>query len=246
MSLTYPRDKKSNETDEEYFNYLHDFYYSKFIGREDVVTIEEDVPINTNTENNQNENNVGDTNSTPDVNVSNNSVDIPVQSESTSNNNINISNEYTNIVNVNNNESHVPYTNSTDIPGTNILKPRDRDYLETDEEYEAYLKEYYDYYFPNTSANNNVVAEEIDLYTNEENNLYYVTDDVAETFGLHSAAYPGVINGVHCYRITSEDVEKLIREVNSSNNRYRILTHLFARKYERSDEPYQSFDRGRR
>ena len=241
MSLTYPRDKRSNETDEEYFNYLHDFYYSRFIGRDDVVTVEEDVVVNTNNDSNQNSNTVVDTNSTPEVDIPNNTVDTPVQSENVSNNTVNTSNES----NVNNN-NHVPYTNSKEyIPGTNILKPRDRDYLETDEEYEAYLKEYYDYFFPNTSTNNTVV-EDIDLYINEDNNLYYVTDEVVEIFGLHSAAYPGVINGVHCYRITSEDVEKLIRDVNNSNNRYRIRKRSFARMYERNDDAYQSFDRRRR
>lgn len=34
------------------------------------------------------------------------------------------------------------------IPGTNILKPRNRDIYETDEEYVKYLEEYYEKYFP--------------------------------------------------------------------------------------------------
>ena len=37
------------------------------------------------------------------------------------------------------------------IPGTNILKPRNRGYEETDEEYVKYLEEYYNKYFPKES-----------------------------------------------------------------------------------------------
>ena len=34
------------------------------------------------------------------------------------------------------------------IPGTNILKPRDRNFYETDDEYVKYLEQYYEKYFP--------------------------------------------------------------------------------------------------
>ena len=51
-------------------------------------------------------------------------------------------------------EEEKSFDNSKYIPGTNILKPRDRGIFETDEQYVKYLEEYYDKAFPNYKEKN--------------------------------------------------------------------------------------------
>ena len=66
------------------------------------------------------------------------------------------------------------------IAGTNFLKPRDRYLLESDEDYEKYLKEHYNKYFPE--------SKELAVVNNEPKELA-VMSDVAKNDAVKSTAH---------------------------------------------------------
>ena len=142
------------------------------------------------------------------------------------------------------------------IPGTDILKPRNRGLYETEEEYEAYLKMYYDHYFnketpveePTEEKVDGELVEVVTLYVNEEDGLYYVRSYVASRYELHSARFAARIgvdglNGALCYRISEDDVKKLLDGRNNSLSPYEVEIEYFDRVYDRTDEEYNSFDK---
>ena len=133
------------------------------------------------------------------------------------------------------------------IPGTNIKRPRDRKPLETDEEYEAFLKNYYDKVFPqqeetikpNTTETSLVVVpqeEEIEEYETvqdnniekiviyKENDRYYVRSNVVDRFKLKSVNKdePTDIEGSLCYEISKEDFERIQNNKDNDYSPYRI------------------------
>ena len=255
--LNYPRSKQENESEEEYFNYLHDFYYSKFIGS-DNNNVSEDVtipnqssngsaneseeeeeeymfeitnPNNVIEENNISSNNVQDEQTTPNTNNQ------EVIENNTPSNNVLIDQTTSNTVN------QEVIENGEYIPGTNILKPRDIKPNESNEEYIEYLANYYEQHFPqqNTTSQHNS-REIITLYSDESTNLLYVEDEIAGRFNLRSASFPAKIGDKLCYRITREDAEMLVNGRDDSVLPYDVVIKSFKREYERSDDEYNSFD----
>ena len=127
------------------------------------------------------------------------------------------------------------------IPGTNILKPRDRYYYESDQEYEEYLKNYYDEHFPKNGD-----VELITIYSDKTTNLLYADSDVVSRFNLMSAAFPAKIGDELCYRISYDDADLLVKNRKSGNNSYDVVIKEFSRAYERDDDEYINYDSSRR
>ena len=148
------------------------------------------------------------------------------------------------------------------IPGTNVLKPRSRDPYETDEEYVEFLKEYYDEFltkkdeveeFVSTDNSEEVLesnsvnidqpivddlrdAETVTLFVNEDKDEFYVRSYTAGRYELHSASNPARIGGALCYRISRDDMERLVSGANDidSVSPYRIVTQTYHRANDNS------------
>lgn len=136
------------------------------------------------------------------------------------------------------------------IPGTNIKRPRDRKPYETDEEYEAFIKNYYDKVFPQSTNKDEILPnttetalvalpkdeiEEIEEYVStdtniekiviyKENDRYYVRAFAVDRFKLKSVnkAEPVDIEGSRCYEISKEEFEKLQNNKDNSFSPYKI------------------------
>lgn len=72
------------------------------------------------------------------------------------------------------------------ILGTNFKKPRGREIYETDEEYVAYLKEYYDTIFPNTESYEEENIEELNLPRKRK------SDETEDEYALYLENYYGL------------------------------------------------------
>lgn len=131
-----------------------------------------------------------------------------------------------------NNPSTINESDTKDelIPGTNIKKPRDRGVHETDAEYEAFLKDYYDKVFPgqnNTNTakkdSNSNVNERVTIFKDMDSGNYYVRSYAVDRYKLKSAdkANETRIDGSLCYKINVEDVEKLVSNENNSLTPYK-------------------------
>ena len=133
-------------------------------------------------------------------------------------------------------ERHFPVDQPKEyIPGTDILKPRNRGTYESEEEYEEYLRMYYDYYLTPKMEEQ---KEDITIYSDEDTNYLYVTNEVADKYELRSARFAAKINEVLCYRISMDDARSLVEKCN-------VKIELYQRKYERTDEEYLSFDKAK-
>lgn len=118
------------------------------------------------------------------------------------------------------------------IPGTNIKKPRDRQTYETDEEYEAFLKGYYDKVFAeqNNEQKDGVqedldetkAIERITIFKDKESGNYYVRKYVVDRFKIDSADTENEIriDGSLCNKINVEDVEKLVNNQENALSPY--------------------------
>ena len=156
----------------------------------------------------------------------------------------NISNDSTSIDSNHNQIGLEGNENGEYIPGTNILKPRDRYPYETDNEYIDYLAAYYEQFFPqsNNTQQNNDSREIITIYSDESTNLLYVEDEVATRFNLSSASFPAQIGDKFCYRISREDAEKLADGRDDTVLPYDVVIKSFTRQYDRTDDEYLNFD----
>lgn len=188
--LNYPRNILDGESEDDYLKYLHEFYYGRFIGSETPITIENDSVVHNNisgTETDDDDNYMFEI-TNPNGLISQNSNTLQSSSE--------INNDTILIEDSSNQSNIIPGNeNGEYIPGTNILKPRNRYPYETDNEYIDYLAGYYEQFFPqnnNTQQNND--SREIDtIYSDESTNLLYVEDEIATRFNLSSASFPGEI-----------------------------------------------------
>ena len=147
------------------------------------------------------------------------------------------------------------------IPGTNILMPRHRMPHESDEEYTEFLEEYYNEVFPKNNEeveefvddenlNNEVVnieqpivddtngIETVTLFESENKDEFYVRSYTAGRYELHSASNPARIGGALCYRISREDMERLVNGSDDLSNvsPYHIVTETYHRAYDNSIE----------
>ena len=258
--LNYPRQRLVNESEEDYFNYLHNYYYGRFINGEPPITIDDDstvynhddIPINNNSDDistNDNHNDdieeddymfeITNPDGLDDYDSHNNSNNSNNNQSST-----NISNDSTSIDSNHNQIGLEGNENGEYIPGTNILKPRDRYPYETDNEYIDYLAAYYEQFFPqsNNTQQNNDSREIITIYSDESTNLLYVEDEVATRFNLSSASFPAQIGDKFCYRISREDAEKLADGRDDTVLPYDVVIKSFTRQYDRTDDEYLNFD----
>ena len=60
------------------------------------------------------------------------------------------------------------------IDGTDIRKPRARGIYETDEEYTAFLEEFYNHYFPDVEPTTVRIFGDVDTYTEEDFSEGYI------------------------------------------------------------------------
>lgn len=269
--LNYPRQRLVNESEEEYSNYLHDFYYRRFIGSETPIIVDDDSVVHNNDDSSVVENNNSDVENDDSHNNNNNNPSTVENSNSEVGENDGYMFEITNPDGIEEDDSHNHNntqsdsdvsndTNSTEandnqtneendsdkyIPGTNILKPRDRYPYETDSEYVDYLASYYEQFFPQNNSDtqqSNNSRETITIYSDESTNLLYVEDEVATRFNLNSASFPAQIGDKLCYRISHEDAEKLANGRDDTVLPYDVVIKSFTRQYERTDDEYLNFD----
>ena len=147
--------------------------------------------------------------------------------------------------NTDNNEITDEDTKDELIPGTSIKKPRDRKTYETDEEYEAFLKAYYEKVFaeeeekslmviPEEEKSLMVVGEQEEVEEKDDNiekitickeddGRYYASQYVIERYKLKSADKEEIrIDGILYHEISEEDVNKLIDNSNNSFSPYKV------------------------
>lgn len=136
----------------------------------------------------------------------------------------NINSELVNVDAVNSSSEVTNDVGATDefIPGTNIKKPRGREAYETDEEYVAYLEEYYNSVFPPKQDNNDdLLKDRIVLYKDKTNpNKYYAKGPVCDRFNATRLGDMVRINGVACYEIREDDAQYIIGNANNSYSPY--------------------------
>lgn len=65
-------------------------------------------------------------------------------------------------------------------------------------------------------------SEIVTLYTNEENNLFYVKSYDVTRFELHSACNPCLIDNKKCFRISQSDAKKILEGENNSFSPYKV------------------------
>ena len=108
------------------------------------------------------------------------------------------------------------------IPGTNIKKPRGREAYETDEEYVAYLEEYYNNAFPpKQDTNDDLLKDRIVLYKDKTNpNKYYAKGPACDRFNATRLSDMVRIDGVACYEISEENAQYIIGNANNSYSPY--------------------------
>ena len=119
------------------------------------------------------------------------------------------------------------------IPGTNFKKPRNRGIHETDEEYIAFLKKYYDTIFGNAptqekpvtnepvkeNADSTEVLEKVTIFV-EQDKKYYVRKPVFERFDVEPIGKPVRLDGVLGYEISAEDVQAIVANKDNSFSPY--------------------------
>lgn len=136
----------------------------------------------------------------------------------------NINSELVNFDAVNSSSEVTNDVGATDefIPGTNIKKPRGREAYETDEEYVAYLEEYYNSVFPPKQDNNDdLLKDRIVLYKDKTNpNKYYAKGPACDRFNATRLGDMVRINGVACYEIREDDAQYIIGNANNSYSPY--------------------------
>jgi len=73
-------------------------------------------------------------------------------------------------------------------------------------------------------------SEIVTLYTNEENNLFYVKSYDVTRFELHSACNPCLIDNKKCFRISQSDAKKILEGENNSFSPYKVDLVVVERK----------------
>lgn len=114
------------------------------------------------------------------------------------------------------------------IPGTNIKRPRDRGIDETDEEYEAFLKSYYDKVFPKKVEENvkEITPEEVEETVNKEEKSLMVIpqpeekttepieeyETIDEPVTIEIDPNSGITVDFNEDELTTEDITNVIKE----------------------------------
>ena len=94
-----------------------------------------------------------------------------------------------------------------------------------------------------TVSENSVNSNIVNIYVNHDGDIFYVSDEVASKYNLYSAAMPAKIEDKLVYRISKQEVERLVNNRNNENEPYEIELKLFERLYDRTDDDYLSFDK---